>query len=147
MPTAAAAAMTTVRQLVPLTGMGTPRAGVLVLACCGWWAFRHGTEVGALRGLTPPPEARGTTAAARGSANAGTEHIRAMAIAMAWGWRRVPPERARTQGSQQRFGHGRSRLRRRGRVALARQRLLAWWRGVETGVLPDGAALKAAVTR
>jgi hypothetical protein len=29
-------------------------------------------------------------------------------------------------------------------VALARQRLMAWWRVVEAGVLPDGAALKAA---
>jgi hypothetical protein len=49
------------------------------------------------------------------------------------------------QAHQPRFGHGRSRLRRRGRVALARKLLMALWRLVETGLLPDGAALKAAV--
>jgi hypothetical protein len=32
-------------------------------------------------------------------------------------------------------------------VARARKRLMALWRFVETGVLPDGAALKAAVRR
>jgi transposase len=69
-----------------------------------------------------------------------------MAIEMAWGGLRFQPASALTQGDQQRFGHGSSRLRRLGIVALARKRLMAWWRLVETGVLPDGAALKAAVT-
>jgi transposase len=68
-----------------------------------------------------------------------------MAIEMAWGWRRFQPESVRTQWSQQRFGHGSSRLRRRGIVALARKLLMALWWFVETGVLPDGSALKAAV--
>jgi hypothetical protein len=47
-------------------------------------------------------------------------------------------------GAQPRCGHGRSRRRRRGMVARARPRLMAWWRCVETGVLPAGAALNAA---
>jgi transposase len=71
--------------------------------------------------------------------------MRAMAIEMAWGWLRLQPASALTQWYQQRFGHGSSRLRRRGIVALARKRLMALWRLVETGVLPDGAALKAVV--
>jgi transposase len=68
-----------------------------------------------------------------------------MAIEMAWGWLRFQPESALTQWYQQRFGHGSSRLRRIGIVALARKLLMALWRFVEAGVLPDGAALKAAV--
>jgi transposase len=67
-----------------------------------------------------------------------------MAIEMAWGWRRFQPESRLTQWSQQRFGHGSSRRRRIGIVALARKLLMALWRFVETGVLPDGTALKAA---
>jgi transposase len=67
-----------------------------------------------------------------------------MAIEMAWGWLRFQPDSALTQWSQQRFGHGSSRLRRIGMVALARKLLIALWRFVETGVLPDGTALKAA---
>jgi transposase len=49
-----------------------------------------------------------------------------------------------TQWYQQRFGHGSSRLRRIGIVALARQRLMALWRFIETGILSDGTPLKAA---
>src|SRR5262249_42713891 len=46
---------------------------------------------------------------------------------------------------QQRCGHGSSRLRRMGMVALARKRLMALWRLVETGGLPGGAGRQAAV--
>jgi transposase len=145
MQTAAEASRQQVRQLLPLQGMGTHSAWVLVMECFGWRAFRHGTEVGALSGLPPTPYASGHTAYERGIANAGNDHIRAMAIEMAWGWRRVQPASALTPWDQQRFGHGSSRLRRRGMIALARKRLMALWRVVETGVLPDGAALKAAV--
>ena len=41
-----------------------------------------------------------------------------------------------------RFGHGSSRLRRIGIVALARKLLIALWRYLETGVVPEGAILK-----
>jgi transposase len=133
------------RQLLPLTGIGTKSAGGFVLECFGWRAFRNGTEVGALSGLPPTPYASGNTADERGSAKAGNYPIRAMAIEMAWGWLRFQPARALTQWYQQRFGHGSSRRRRIGLVALARQLLMALWRVVETGVLPDGAALNATV--
>jgi hypothetical protein len=133
-----------VRPRRTLTGMGTTRAWVVVLACFGGRAWRHGQAVGALRGVPPTPEARGNTADARGLANAGNSHRRARALAMAWGWRRFQPARALPPGAQPRCGHGRSRRRRRGMVARARPRLMAWWRCVETGVLPAGAALNAA---
>jgi transposase len=145
MQTAAAAAMKKVRQLLTLQGIGTNSAGVLVVASFGWRAFRHGQEVGALSGLPPTPYARGNTAYERGIATAGNDHSRARAIEMAWGWLRFQPASALTQWYQQRLGHGRSRLRRIGIVALARKRLIASWRFVATGVLPDGAALQAAV--
>jgi transposase len=134
-----------VQQLLMLKGLGTNRAWVFVMEFFGWRAFRNRQEVGALSGLTPSPYASGHTAYERGIANAGNAHIRAMAIEMAWGWLRFQPQSALTQWYQQRFGHGSSRLRRIGIVALARKRLMALWRCVETGVLPDGAALKAAV--
>jgi transposase len=70
-----------------------------------------------------------------------------MAIEIAWGWRRFQPQSALTPWYQQRFGHGSSRLRWIGIVALARKLLIALWRFVETGVVPDGAALKAAGRR
>ena len=42
-----------------------------------------------------------------------------------------------------RFGHGNSRLRRIGIVALARKLLVALWRYVEHGEIPQGAVLSA----
>jgi transposase len=139
------AAMEKVRPLLTLKGMGTNSAGVFGMEFFGWRAFRNGKEVGALSGLTPTPYASGHTAYERGIAKAGNDHIRAMAMEIAWGWLRFQPASALTQWYQQRFGHGSSRLRRIGIVALARQLLMALWRFVETGVLPDGPALKAAV--
>jgi transposase len=143
--TAEDAAMQQVRQLLTLKGMGTNSAWGFVMEFFGWRAFRNGKEVGALSGLPPTPYASGNTAYERGIAKAGNDHIRAMAIEMAWGWRRFQPASALTRWYQQRFGHGSSRLRRIGIVALARKLLIALWRFVETGALPDGTALKAAV--
>jgi transposase len=43
-----------------------------------------------------------------------------------------------------RFGSGSGRSRRVGIVALARRLLIALWRFVEQGVIPQGAKLKSA---
>jgi transposase len=133
-----------VQQLLMLKGIGINSAWLFVMEVFGWRAFRNRKEVGALSGLTPTPYASGDTAYEQGIAKAGNAHIRAMAIELAWGWLRFQPQRALTQWSQQRFGHGSRRLRRIGIVALARKLLIALWRFIETGVVPDGAVLKAA---
>ena len=134
-----------VQQLLMLKGIGINSAWLFVMAFFGWRAFHHRKEVGALSGLTPTPYASGNTAYEQGIAKAGNAHIRAMALEIAWGWLRFQPQSALTQWYQQRFGHGSSRLRRIGMVALARKLLIALWRFIETGVLPDGAALTAAM--
>lgn len=134
-----------VHQLLMLKGIGINSAWLFVMEFFGWRAFHNRKEVGALSGLTPTPYASGNTAYEQGIAKAGNAHIRAMAIEIAWGWLRFQPQSALTQWYQQRFGHGSSRLRRIGIVALARKLLIALWRFIETGVLPDGAALKAVV--
>jgi transposase len=145
MQSAEAAVIHKVQQLLRLKGIGTNSAWLFVMEFFGWRVFRNGKEVGALSGLTPTPYASGNTAYERGIAKAGNYHIRALAIEIAWGWLRFQPQSALTRWYQQRFGHGSSRLRRIGIVALARKLLIALWRFVETGVLPDGAALKATV--
>ena len=43
---------------------------------------------------------------------------------------------------QRRFGAGNKRTRRIGLVALARKLLVALWRYLEHGVVPEGASLK-----
>ena len=44
---------------------------------------------------------------------------------------------------KERYGPGTRRARRVGIVAMARQLLVALWRYLETGVLPEGAVLKS----
>jgi transposase len=43
---------------------------------------------------------------------------------------------------ENRFGHGSKRLRKIGIIALARKLLVALWRFLETGAIPEGAELK-----
>jgi hypothetical protein len=53
------AVMHKVQQLLTLKGIGTNSAWVFGMEFFGWRTFRNGKEVGALRGLTPTPYARG----------------------------------------------------------------------------------------
>jgi transposase len=65
-----------------------------------------------------------------------------MAIEIAWAWRRFQPHSALSQWDERRCGAGSARLRKLGLVALARKLLIALWRLLKTGVLPEGAVLK-----
>lgn len=58
---------------------------------------------------------------------------------------RNPPFRLMRRFSkwyQRRFGPGSKRVRKIGIVALARKLLVALWRFLETGLIPEGAVLK-----
>ena len=98
-----------------------------------------------MAGLPPTPYQSGQSRHELGIAKAGNRHIRAMAIEIAWAWRRFQPASALSQWYERRFGAGSARLRKLGIVALARKRLIALWRFVKTGGLPEGAVLKTAV--
>jgi transposase len=136
------AAVEKVQQLLTLQGVGSNSAWLYVMEFFAWRQFRNRREVGALAGLTPTPYQSGESQREQGIAKAGNRHVRAMAIEIAWGWLRFQPKSALTRWYQERFGHGSSRLRRIGIVALARKLLIALWRFLETGVVPEGAKLK-----
>jgi transposase len=76
-----------------------------------------------------------------GITRAGNRHVRRMIVQLAWSWLRYQPTSALSRWYRERFGQGR-RLRRIGIVALARKLLIAWWRYLETGTIPEGALLK-----
>ena len=58
------------------------------------------------------------------------------------GWLRFQPESELSKWYERRFGSGSKRVRKIGIVALARKLLIALWRFVETGVVPEGAQMK-----
>jgi transposase len=132
-----------VRQLFTLRGIGVHSAWLYVMELFAWRDFQTPKQVGALAGLTPTPSQSGQSRRELGIAKAGNRHMRAMAIEIAWAWRRFQPTSALSQWYEQRFGHGSARLRKIGIVALARKLLIALWRFLKTGVLPEGAVLKA----
>jgi len=133
-----------VRQLFTLRGIGINSAWLYVMEFFAWRDFQTPKQVGALAGLTPTPYQSGQARRELGIAKAGNRHIRAMAIEIAWAWRRFQPDSALSQWYERRFGAGSARLRKLGIVALARKLLIALWRFVKTGGLPEGAVLKPA---
>ena len=81
----------------------------------------------------------------QGISKAGRGELRRISIQLAWCWLRWQPDSALGRsGSRQRFAAAGGRSRRIGIVAVARKLVIALWRFVDHGVMPDGARLKAA---
>jgi transposase len=136
-------AVAQVRQLLALRAIGPESAWLYVMEFFSWRQFHNRREIGALAGLTPTPYQSGDLQREQGISKAGNRHIRAMAIEIAWAWLHYQPTSALAHWYNTRFGHGSSRVRRIGIVALARKLLIALWQYLETGVPPEGAVLKA----
>jgi transposase len=133
-----------VRQLMQLKGIGINGSWLLVMEFFAWRDFKNRREVGGLAGLTPTPYHSGESAREQGITKSGNRHVRWMTTELAWSWLRYQPESALSCWFRERFGGGGKRLRRIGIVAVARKLLIALWRFLKTGALPEGAELKAA---
>jgi transposase len=131
------------RQLMQLKGIGINGSWLLVREFFAWREFKNRREVGGLAGLTPTPYHSGESAREQGLTKSGNRHVRWMTTALAWSWVRYQPASALSGWFRERFGGGGKRLRRIGIVAVARKLLIALWRFLKSGVLPEGAELKA----
>ncbi len=132
----------TVRNLLRLNGIGLNASWLFGMEFFSWRKFNNRKEIGALSGLVPMPHQSGSSYRENGISKAGNRHIRAMAIEIAWGWLRYQPESELTIWYEQKFGQGSKRMRKIGIVALARKLMIALWRYLETGAVPEGAKLK-----
>jgi transposase len=133
------ASMAKVWRLLELKGVGIETAWCYGMEFFGWRKFANRKQVGSLAGLTPTPHDSGKSETERGIGKDGSRWIRGVAIEQAWAWLRFQPESQLSQWYQSRFGGGSKRLRKIGIVALARKLLIALWRFVEFGVVPEGA--------
>ena len=70
--------------------------------------------------------------------------MRKTAVELAWSWTRHQPGSALTQWFQRKITGQGKRMKRVAIVALARKLLVALWRYLNDGVVPQGAVLKAA---
>ncbi|PYU94711.1 MAG: IS110 family transposase [Acidobacteria bacterium] len=134
-----------VHQLSLLRGIGENGSWIFVREFFGWRKFNNRREVGSLAGLTPTPYQSGRMMREQGISKAGNRHVRAAAIELAWCWVRWQPKSKLTRWFEARFAKAGSRGRKVGIVAVARRLLIDLWKYLETGVLPEGAQLKAEV--
>ena len=86
----------------------------------------------------------GTVKGEQGISKSGNPRLRTTTIELAWLWLRHQPETALSRWFRERVRSDRGRLRRVSIVALARKLLVALWRFVADGVVPEGATLKPA---
>jgi transposase len=131
-----------VRRLMGLRAVGVRSAWVLVAELFGWREIKNGKELGALVGLVPTPYASGQSEREQGISKAGHRHVRGLIVELAWMWLRLQPASKLSRWYQARFGSGNKRARKIGIVALARKLLVALWRYLDQGELPEGAAEK-----
>lgn len=136
-PTGPAVSM--VGQLMTLKGVGLQSAWLFTFEFFAWRNIRSRRELTALAGLSPSPYQSGDESRDQGISKAGSSSVRAMGIQIAWGWVRFQPGSSLTQWFERRFAHGGRRMRAIGIVALDRRLLIALWRFLETGALPEGA--------
>jgi transposase len=136
-------AIAQVRQLHQLLGVGIESAWLYVMEFFAWRQFRNRRQVGGLAGLTDTHYQSGDLQHEQGISKAGNRWVRALAIQTAWAWLRFQPTSALAHWYETKFGTGNSRVRKIGIVALARKLLIAFWRYLETGIIPEGAVLRA----
>jgi transposase len=130
------------RQLQQLVSVGPQTSWVLCSEIFDWREITNGRELGALAGFTPTPYRSGNSEREQGISKAGIHRVRPAMVELSWLWLRWQPASAMAQWYQRRFADGSKRIRRIGIVALARKLLIALWRYLNDGVLPEGAALK-----
>jgi transposase len=106
--------------------------------------LRNRRQVGALTGLVSAPYDSGTRSRDQGLTRAGLPRVRHIAVQLAWAWLRYQRTSALSQWYQRKFGGRGVVAQRIGIVALARRLVIALWRYVKDGIVPEGAQLKAA---
>ena len=129
-------------RLIRLRGIGLVSATVLADEVF-FRDFRNRREVAGYLGLASSPWASGRVQRDQGITKSGNPRARRTAIELAWLWLRHQPGSLLTQWFRQRVGTTRGRMRRIMLVALARKLIVALWRYLSDGLVPDGAELKA----
>jgi transposase len=131
-----------IARLARLTGVG-PEFATVLTGEVFYRCFANRRQLAAYVGLDASPFRSGGMNRDRGIAKAGNAKARTTMVELAWGWLRHQPDSALSRWFHDRVGTLKGRPRRIAIIALARKLLVALWRYVETGLVPDGAVLKA----
>jgi transposase len=105
--------------------------------------FRNRREVAGYFGLAPSPWRSGGIDREQGISKSGNPRARHKAIELAWLWLRHQPDSALSQWFRARLLNASKRIKRVAIVALARKLMVALWRYLTTGLVPDRAVVSA----
>jgi transposase len=126
-----------------IRGIGENFSAVLVREVL-YRSFANRRQLASYVGVTPMPYQSGGMDRDRSISRAGNPRARTMLIQLAWLWLRYQPDSALAAWFRARVGTLQGRTRRIAIVAMARKLLIALWRYVEAGVLPEGIAIRDA---
>lgn len=124
-----------------IRGIGENFAAVLVREVF-YRSFGNRRQLASYVGITPMPYRSGSTDRDQSISRAGNPRARRTLIQLAWLWLRYQPGSALATWFRERVGTLQGRTRRIAIVAMARKLLIALWRYVETGVMPDGILIR-----
>jgi transposase len=132
-----------VRLLARVIGIGIETADLLVHEALAR-QLRDRRAVARYAGLTGSPDESGVKRREKGLAKAGSARVRHSMIELAWRFLRFQPESGLVRWYRTRTADARGGTRKTMIVALARKLLVALWRFVTTGEVPEGIALRPA---
>jgi transposase len=130
-----------IANLQRIRGIGPNFAAVLVREVL-YRSFANRRQLASYVGIAPMPCQSGGMDRDRSISRAGNPRARTTLIQLAWLWLRYQPESALAAWFRERVGSLQGRTRRIAIVAMARKLLIALWRYVETGVIPDGVEIR-----
>jgi transposase len=130
-----------IQDLVKVKSIGPEFATALVSEVF-YRSFDNRKQLAGYLGLTPSHFQSGPMCRDQGISKAGNTKARTTMIELAWMWLQYQPGSALSIWFHNRVGKLKGRIRRITIVAVARKLLIALWRYLETGLVPDGAILK-----
>ena len=132
-----------VRLLARVIGVGVETADMLVREVLSR-DLRDRRAVARYAGLTGSPDESGRRRREKGLAKAGNARVRHGMVQLAWRFLLFQRESALARWYRERTADGRGGTRKTMIVALARKLLIALWRLVTTGAMPEGVVLRPA---
>jgi transposase len=140
---AAEASAANAARLTKLKGIG-PIGGLVLSREVFYRHFSNRRQLASYFGFTPSPYYSGGSRTDQGISRAGNARARAIAVELAWFWLHHQPASALSCWFRDYVGHHQGRVRRIAIIALARKLMIALWRYLTTGLVPEGAVTKAA---
>jgi len=130
-----------IQDLVRIKSIG-PEFATTLVGEVFYRSFDNRKQLASYVGLSPAHFQSGSTSRDQGISKSGNAKARTVMVELAWLWLRHQPASPLSVWFHERVGKLKGRIRRITVVAVARRLLIALWRYLETGLVPEGATLK-----